>query len=199
MEPERRRIRFDEVRGRDDQTRWELLDGQLYAMSSPSTLHQDVALELAIRLRSHFRGGPCRLYIAPLDVKLSEYDLVQPDLLVVCQPDQIRPGFIDGPPRLVVEILSPSTERHDRIRKLDLYGKAGIGECWLVTPNPFMIEIYTNQAGTFARASAVSETGNFTSPAFPGLKLDVADLHASLPPTSPPADEVREAEVAYNI
>ena len=197
MEPESGPILFDQVRARTDQTRWELLDGRLYAMSSPSTLHQDVLLALALRLAPQLQHGPCRLYVAPLDVKLSEIDLVQPDLLVVCQPDQIKTGYIDGPPQLVVEILSPSSLRHDRIRKLDLYGKAGVNECWLINPDPFMVEVYTNQNGVFARASAVSETGTLKSPAFPSLKLDLAELHANLPPIPPPADEVREAQIAY--
>ena len=196
MDAEHRPISFAEVRSWDDQTRWELLDGHAYAMGGPSVLHQDVLLALALRLAPQLQGGPCRLYSSPLDVKLSEYDLVQPDLLVVCQKEQIKPGYIDGPPRLVVEVLSPSTQRHDRIRKLDLYGKFGVAECWLVTPSPFMVEVYSNQGGLFARLGAFSESGFFRSQAFPDLKLDLAELFSSLP-SSPPPEEVRESVPAY--
>ncbi len=188
-------ITFAEVRSWDDETRWELLDGHAYAMSSPSVMHQGVVLALALRLSPQFQGGQCRLYVAPLDVKLSEHDMVQPDLMVVCQPEQVKGGYIDGAPRLIVEVLSPSTQRHDRIRKLDLYGKFGVNECWLVTPHPFMLEVYTNQEGVFARVGAASENGTFRSQAFPELKLDLAELFANLP--LPPADDVHEPTPAY--
>lgn len=196
MEVERTPLTFDEVHNWDDDTRWELLDGRTYAMSSPSVLHQDVVLALALRLSPQFQGGPCRLYTAPLDVKLSENDLVQPDLFVVCQPRQNKGGYIDGAPRLIVEVLSPSTQRHDRIRKLDLYGKSAVAECWLVTPHPFMVEVYTNLGGLFARVCAASEKDGFRSQAFPELKLDLAELFASLPPAGA-LDEVREATPGY--
>lgn len=196
MEAERTPLTFSEVRSWQDDTRWELLDGRAYAMSSPSVLHQDVVLALALRLSPQFQGGACRLYTAPLDVKLSENDLVQPDLFVVCQPHQNKGGYIDGAPRLIVEVLSPSTQRHDRIRKLELYGKSAVEECWLVTPHPFMVEVYTNQGGVFARVCAASETDAFRSQAFPELRLDLAELFASLPMPGP-VDEVREAAPAY--
>ena len=153
MDAEHRPISFAEVRSWDDQTRWELLDGHAYAMGGPSVLHQDVVL--ALRLAPQLQGGPCRLYSSPLDVKLSEYDLVQPDLLVACQKEQIKPGYIDGPPHLVVEV-------------------------------------YCNQGGLFARLGAFSESGLFRSQAFPGLKLDLAELFSSLP-SPPPPEEVTES------
>ena len=196
MEADRKPITFAEVRSWDDETRWELLEGRAYAMGSPTPLHQEVVLNLALRLSPQFQGGPCRVYVAPLDVKLSEVDLVQPDLFVVCLPEQVQAGYIEGPPRLVVEVLSPSTERHDRLRKLDLYGAFGVAECWLVTPHPFMFEVYVNQPGTFARLAAVSETGTFRSQVFPDLKLDLAELFAQLRVSAPP-DEVREGAPSY--
>lgn len=187
----------DEVLSRQDELRWELLEGRAYAMSSPSPLHQDVVMALALQLGPQLQGGSCRLYTAPLDVKLSEHDLVQPDLLVVCRSQQIRPGTIEGPPRLVIEVLSPSTLRHDRVRKLDLYGRTGVEECWLVNPSPFMVEVYSNQGGVFARRGAATETGSFSSPAFPQLRLDLAGLYASLPAHPLPPEEVRESTASY--
>jgi Uma2 family endonuclease len=64
-----------------------------------------ISMSLAEALLPYFRGGTCRVFAAPMDVKLSEEDVVQPDLLVVCRPEQIRQAYIDGAPRLVVEIL----------------------------------------------------------------------------------------------
>lgn len=98
--------------------RWELIDGVPYAMSSPSLLHQVLAMELSGRLYPQFREGRCRLLAAPFDVKLSSRDVVQPDLLVICTQDRLQASHLEGPPELAVEILSPSNERHDRLRKL---------------------------------------------------------------------------------
>lgn len=111
-------------------------------------------------------------------------------------PKQIQATHIEGPPRLVVEILSPSTLRHDRVRKLNLYARAGVAEYWIITPHPFMVEVMRLGNGTFATVGSYTETGRLRSPEFPGLELDLNELYATLPP-QPPIDEVREATPPY--
>jgi len=76
-------------------------------MSSPSVLHQSICGELHVQLFSYFRQQPCRVFLSPLDVKLSEQDVVQPDLMVVCRAETIRQGFIDDAPDLVIENRFP--------------------------------------------------------------------------------------------
>lgn len=196
MIPQKRPLTFEDYRSWPDESRCELIDGQPYAMSSPSSLHQVLSTSLVLALTPFFRGRGCQLFHAPMDVKLSENDVVQPDLLVACDPKQIQATHIEGAPRLVVEILSPSTLRHDRVRKLNLYARAGVAEYWLITPHPFMVEVMRLGNGMFATAGSYTETGRLCSCEFPELELDLSELYATLPP-QPPIDEVREGLPPY--
>lgn len=185
-----------EVRAFDDEQRWELIDGHPYAMSSPRTAHQLVSVRLTVALYPFFSGNPCQLLTAPMDVKLSDYDLVQPDLLVVCEPHQLRRTHVEGPPRLLVEILSESTQRHDRVRKLNLYARSGVSEYWLVTPHPALIEVLHNDGAGFRVAGNYTDRDRLKSPAFPQLSLDLGPIFADLP-DQPPIEEVHEATPEY--
>lgn len=196
MIPQKRPLTFEDYRSWPDESRCELIDGDPYAMSSPSSLHQELLTSLVLALTPFFRGRGCRLFPAPMDVKLSEHDVVQPDLLVVFDLKQIQATHIEGPPRLVVEILSTSTLRHDRVRKLNLYARAGVAEYWLITPHPFMVEVMRLDNGMFATAGSYTEAGRLGSPEFPDLELDLSELYATLPP-QPPIDEVREVPPPY--
>lgn len=198
MLPEKRRLTFEDYRSWGDDQSWELIDGQPYLMSSPSSLHQMLSTSLILELGPFFQGIGCRLFHAPMDLKLSEVDVVQPDLMVVCDPAQIRAGHIEGPPRLIVELLSPTTQRHDRVRKLNLYARSGVNECWLVTPHPFMLEVLHNREGVFSAVGAYTEHGILRSPGFPTVALDLSRLYASLPP-QPATDEVREGSPHYSL
>ena len=187
---------WTDVQNFDGEQRWELIDGRAYAMSSPLTIHQDVSMNLTGALLPHFRGTSCRLYAAPMDVKLSECDLVQPDLFVVCDASQIKRAHVEGPPRLVIEILSESTMRHDRLRKLNLYAQSGVEEYWLVTPHPPLVEVMKNVNGAFLYVGAFSEADTLRSAAFPELLLDLSPIFADLPP-QPDIGEVKEATPEY--
>jgi Uma2 family endonuclease len=129
------RFTWIDYRSWPDDERWELIDGVAYAMSAaPSIRHQDVVSRLFIRIELPLRGKPCRPFFAPTDVKLSESDVVQPDILVVCDPAKITPGHIEGAPDLIVEVLSPGTSVKDLRDKKALYERAGVGEYLVVDP-----------------------------------------------------------------
>lgn len=196
MISESRPLTYEDYCNWDDEQRWELIDGHPYLMSSPTSLHQMVSMALAANLFKFFPGSPCRLIAAPMDVKLASHDVVQPDLLVVCDPAQIRPNYIEGPPRLVIEISSPSTQRHDRVRKLALYGRHGIEEYWLVTPHPFMVEVLRNVDGLYTIIGIYTEKDVLSSPAFPELQLDLGEIYRNIP-QQPDLDEVREHAPPY--
>jgi Uma2 family endonuclease len=118
-----------------DDERWEIIGGTAFAMSPvPSTQHQSVALGLAGRLERLLAGQPCRPFIAPTDVKLSDANIVQPDILVVCDASKITPSHIEGAPDLVVEVLSPATATRDLREKKALYEKSGMREYIVVDP-----------------------------------------------------------------
>jgi Uma2 family endonuclease len=86
------------------------------------------------RIERALNGKPCRPFIAPTDVKLSETDVVQPDIFVVCDPRKITPDFIDGAPDLVIEVLSPGTATRDLREKKALYALHGVREYIIVDP-----------------------------------------------------------------
>ncbi|MBX3168072.1 MAG: Uma2 family endonuclease [Candidatus Eremiobacteraeota bacterium] len=96
----------------------------------------------------------------------------------------------------MVELSSPTTQRHDRVRKMELYGKSGVAEYWLVTPHPFMVEVLRNVGGLYITERVYTERDILHSPAFPELRLELATIYANLPP-QPEIDEVREASPPY--
>ncbi|HMO50813.1 MAG TPA: Uma2 family endonuclease [Kiritimatiellia bacterium] len=168
------RFTWADYRTWPDQERWELIGGEAIAMSpSPASRHQKISMQLTLGMGPFFKGHRCHLFYAPMDVRLSEEDVVQPDLLVVCHPERIKPTHIEGPPALAVEILSPGSERHDRLVKRELYARFGIEEYWIVTPFPHLIEVFLLRDGLYACWKTFGKEDTLTSPTFPGLSVDL--------------------------
>ena len=98
--------------------RWELIEGVPYDMSpAPSIKHQNVVMNIAAWLSIALKGKICKPFVAPVDVILSEQDVVQPDVLVVCNPEKIGEKAIHGAPDLIFEVLSPGTALKDMREK----------------------------------------------------------------------------------
>ena len=170
------RYTWNDYRTWPEGERWELIGGSAYAMApSPVSEHQDISSELHSRMHPFFKGKKCKLFAAPMDVHLSEEDIVQPDLMVVCDPSQIRRN-IEGPPALVVEIVSPGSARHDRVVKTELYARFGIKEYWIVTPFPCMVEILWLQGERYVFWKGFSHEDVLTSPGFPDLRIELAEV-----------------------
>jgi len=137
-----------------DSERWEIIDGVAHAMSpAPSTKHQSVALNFGSLFRQMLSGKPCKPFVAPTDVKLSEQDVVQPDILVVCNPGQITPSHIEGAPDVVVEVLSPNTSTKDLREKKALYERAGVKEYVVVDPLEHYAIRFLNGADGFDKGT----------------------------------------------
>ena len=189
---------WNDYRSWDNGQRWEIVGGQAYAMApAPATRHQIVTGELFGQLREFFAGKKCRPAISPVDVKLSQADVVQPDIVVVCDPRQIRPSHIEGAPAHVVEVLSPFTEVFDRGRKMDLYARSGVKEVWLVTPYPSLIEVFLLADGGYRRVHAYAVDESFESPSFPGLELNLPRLFDFQIAPGERIDMVREGRPPY--
>ncbi len=145
---------WDDYRSWPETERWELIDGIAYAMSpAPSTRHQSVAGNIFGKLLQSLSGRPCRPFIAPTDVRLSDLDVVQPDILVVCKPGQITPSHIEGAPQLVVEVLSPATSTKDQREKKALYERAGVAEYVVVDPLEHYAIRFLNGADGFDKGT----------------------------------------------
>jgi len=121
--------------------RWELIDGQAYAMSAPSRRHQEIVLELGRQIANYLKGKSCKPYIAPFDVRLpknNEQDnkvdtVVQPDISVICDKNKLDDKGCRGAPDWIIEILSPSTATRDMDIKRQLYQQYGIKEYWIIS------------------------------------------------------------------
>lgn len=165
---------------------------------SPDVAHQSTIMNLGACLRNFFRGKPCRVLAAPMDVKLAEDTVVQPDVMVVCDAQQNKGSHIAGPPALVVEVHSKSTWRHDRLRKLHLYAQYGVCEYWMITPYPPLVEVMLLGAdGYFVSRAVYSETDTLTSPSFPGLRIELSEVFDFPVPPAERIDEVHEGNPGY--
>jgi Uma2 family endonuclease len=163
----------------DDGLRYEVLDGELVVVPSPNRRHQSILLELAVQVRARLdaRGGGA-IYIAPLDVRLHERTVCQPDLLVIATHDLARQpeGFVDGPPLLACEILSPSTRGRDLIRKRSLYARFGVPWYWVLDPDGRSVEELQLDGDAYATVTRAVAPARFASALFPGLELDLDAL-----------------------
>ena len=121
--------------------RWELIEGMPYAMApAPVPAHQRVSIRLGSKFEKALeKCNKCKVY-APLDWKLKEDTVVQPDLLIVC--NKIEKKFLDFPPVLVVEILSPATASKERGEKMELYQSQQVKYYLIVDPQFIKVEIY---------------------------------------------------------
>lgn len=165
--------------------RCELIDGKVYAMSPAPTLsHQDVVGEIFFQLKMQLKDTPCRPFIAPVDVRLPrpkaqagrEDTVVQPDVLVVCDPKKIEERAVVGAPDWVIEVLSPSTASKDHIQKRRAYEQAGVREYWLVHPIDRILTRYVAKDSAFLPPEILEMSGQTASAILPEVVIDWGQL-----------------------
>lgn len=129
-----------------EERRVELIDGVIYDMTAPTTVHQTVALQMAYQIENYIEehGGNCVPFIAPVDVQLDCDDrtMVQPDVIILCDLSKNINRCIYGAPDFVAEVLSPSTRKKDLRIKLAKYAAAGVREYWMVDPERRQVIVY---------------------------------------------------------
>src|SRR5262245_217399 len=173
----KRKLDYDDyVRLPDDGKRYEILDGELYVTPAPSPLHQRVSKRLQRKLEDYFEARRLgEVFNAPIDLILGRHDVAQPDLLVVTNPGQVSGRGIEGVPLLVVEVLSPSTRRHDREVKMRRYAALGIPHYWIVDPEGQWIARYQLE-GTGYQHALTAEGNRPMATDWPDLTITLADL-----------------------
>ncbi len=169
-----------------DEVRGELIDGVFYDMTpAPSFRHQDVAGGVYAQLRTKLRGKACKPYISPVDVLLlnegggdgKARNVVQPDVLIVCDRSKVTDKAMRGPPDWALEVLSPSTSRKDQIKKLDLYERAGVREYWLLHPIERVLTIYTRiDDGRYGRPQVLEAIGSTALGILTEVLIDWAEI-----------------------
>jgi Uma2 family endonuclease len=166
----------------DDGKRHEIIDGEHYVTPAPRPRHQVILGNLHLVIGSWLETHPIgRVYLSPLDVVISNVDIVEPDLLYMSNTRAeavLTELHVRGVPELVVEIGSPGTRRRDEGIKRRLYERAGVTEYWIVDPEVDRIRVYSQHGDSFDRGAELSrEHGDvLTSPLLPGLEMPLARI-----------------------
>ncbi|MDO7875180.1 Uma2 family endonuclease [Hymenobacter sp. ASUV-10] len=161
----------------------ELIKGKLMRpMAGPSVRHQELSQRLELSILSFLRGSRCRMFHAPLDVRLTRSTgngdaqirtVVQPDIFVVCDPGKLDERGCLGAPDWIIEILSPGNTSRDTKTKFDLYEENGVREYWIVIPGLQTIQTYQlDEAGEYQPSGEYAEPGLMPVATLPGLTID---------------------------
>ncbi|MDP9367082.1 MAG: Uma2 family endonuclease [Chloroflexota bacterium] len=171
----------DLARMPDDGNRYEIIAGVLCVSPSPTEVHQAISFRLTLLVGNFVTAERLgKVYAAPFDVRLSEQDVVQPDLIFVSRSrlSIISPTCIEGAPDLLVEILSPSTRDRDRTRKARRYAMSGVPQYWLVDPDARTVTVLSLERGTYR--ALPKEQGVVRSAVQEGFEIDSATVFATL-------------------
>jgi Uma2 family endonuclease len=179
-----RRLTYDDflLFPEDDGLRHEIIDGVHYVTPSPSLRHQDLVGRLYLAIGNHLAAHPGigRIFLSPLDVIFTIHDIVEPDLLFVAS-DQIEimtEKNIQGPPAIVVEIVSKSTRSRDERIKRELFERGGVREYWIVDPVRSRVTVHRREGKTLDAQTALTAAHHdvLTTPLITGFALSVSEL-----------------------
>jgi Uma2 family endonuclease len=163
----------------NDGKRYEILEGELTVTPAPSTKHQTASVNLLVLLSQYIKERDLgKLFHAPIDLILESTSVLQPDLLFVSKARQhiITERAIEGVPDLVVEILSPTTSRTDRVTKAQIYARHSVPVYWIVDPEREVIEIYLLEADGYRLAATLQGKAPMAAPPFVELEIAARDV-----------------------
>jgi Uma2 family endonuclease len=158
---------------------YELLNGHIVKKQAPSPQHQEAVANINWLLNNFTREKDLgKVYTSPIDVFFDKYNNTQPDVLFI-KKDRlfiVTPNGIEGHPDLVIEVLSPSTYRNDRIGKMKLYCEFGVSEYWIVDPIYKVVEVYNLENNAYVMTSNAVETGEITSKVLDDFKTNIEQI-----------------------
>ena len=166
----------------DDRKRHELIDGEHYVTPSPNMRHQRILGNLHLLIGNWLEEHPIgHTFVAPLDVVLSNTDIVEPDLLYLSNEraaQVITPLHVRGVPELVIEITSKGTRKRDETIKRRLYERAGVSEYWVVDPVIDVVRVYRREGERLGRPQELSREASdvLTTSLLPGLELPLTRI-----------------------
>lgn len=165
-----------------DNERWEIIDGVPYMQAAPIWQHQAVSMALSSQFYNYLLGKSCQVFAAPFDLRLSKLDIkdedttnvYQPDLTIICDKEKLSKTGFCGVPEMVVEILSPTTAKSDRLLKFNTYEKFGVKEYWIVEPDTKLVSVFILQDnGRYGRIEVYTEDDKVKVSIFPDLFIDL--------------------------
>ena len=170
--------------------RWEIIDGVPYMQAAPTWQHQAISVELTSQFNIYLKGKHCRVFAAPFDLCISDYNesdeeisniIAQPDIVVICDESKLRKTGYFGVPTLVIEISSPSTSRRDKVLKFNKFENAGLKEYWIVEPEGKFISVFTLQENKrYGRPEIYTDENKIKVSAFPDLVIDLGTVFAKI-------------------
>jgi len=162
--------------------RCELIEGVPHMQVAPAWQHQAITFELGRQFGNYLIGKSCRAFTAPFDLIISDdvieeaksKNVVQPDLLVICNKTGLKGTGYFGVPDLIIEVCSPSTMRNDKVLKFNKYEKIGVKEYWIIEPEGKFISIFTLQENKrYGRPEIYTEVDNVKVGIFENLIVDL--------------------------
>ncbi len=169
----------------DTVEKYELFNGEAVMQASPSASHQIIQNELQYQLTHFLKGKKCRI-LPNFDVLFPAFDnqrtgdvsnVLVPDIIVVCEPEKIKEQYCLGAPTVVMEILSQSTAKNDRLRKLNIYQSAGVPEYWIVSPQEGTASVFLLKNGLYhAEALYTREDTEAKVFSLEGCTLDLSGI-----------------------
>lgn len=185
-QPIKKYYTYEDILSWNEDVRAEIIDGELYMMAEPSRIHQYILRQLILRIGNFLEGKTCEIYPAPFGVRLFENDedtpnkvdtVVEPDISVVCDKKKLDDRGCKGAPDLVIEILSPSNERHDKLVKLNLYQRAKVREYWIVDPRNCIVDVLLpDENGKLTISEVYSRKDKAPITVLPGCVIDLSTV-----------------------
>lgn len=170
--------------------RWEIIDGIAYMQAAPSPNHQRVSGELYRQFATYLLDKTCEVYPAPFCVRLTKGNekrnedvrkVVEPDVTVVCDKSKIDDKGCNGAPDLIVEVMSPTTAKMDKLIKFNKYETAGVKEYWIVDPNAKLVDVFVLQKNKrYGRPETYAEDNKIEVSIFPGFTIDLSIVFAKV-------------------
>ncbi len=162
--------------------RWEIMEGVPYMQAAPSWQHQSISLELSRQFANYLIDKPCKVFTAPFDLILPTENknindcrnVVQPDILIICDTKNLKKTGFYGIPKLIIEITSPSTIRKDKVLKFNKYEKVGVKEYWIVEPEGKFISVFTlEEGGRYGRPEVYTDEDKVKVSIFKDLEINL--------------------------
>lgn len=135
-----------------DRIRDEKINGVIFDMSpAPNFRHSEICGNLYLKIRMGLKGSLCKVFMENIDYKYNEQtdDYLEPDIIICCDPKDIKGNSYYGTPKFIAEVISPSTAKRDKGIKKDIYEKSGVSEYWIISPNGESIDIYYLKNGRY--------------------------------------------------
>ncbi|ASN06982.1 Uma2 family endonuclease [Virgibacillus necropolis] len=172
-----------------EDVRVEIIGGTPYLQAAPSRVHQEILSELHRQIANFLVGKECKVYPAPFHVVLNfeqeieneeeRQNVFEPDITIVCDKTKLDDRGCKGSPDMVIEIISPSTARKDKIEKFNKYEQAGVKEFWIIEPQEKIVSVFTLQKNqSYGRPDLFSDEDHIKVSIFEGLIIDLKMVFA---------------------